>query len=237
MLKFFILFAFIPLMLFANTDNEYAKDFAANLSAKNFEECHQILIEWELDNPSVFPELKALKAALSLAEGDLEKSLQLFDQSLEELRFQGMEEETIQFMQRWYEKAVEFGPNEPSVNEYFSKLQGNSLPIFLCKNKQPKGVQFKYWFGVAQIVTGCLVAPFSAGAGGTLILTGVSTVASATADSLNNMEEWEKNLNERQRINPDNLPPTQKNLHIFSNEKKCTLIIVSNKLRTLFTVT
>lgn len=43
--------------------------------------------------------------------------------------------------------------------------------------------------------------------------------ADAVADSLNNMEQWENNLNERQRIDPNNLPspppnqlpPPQKN--------------------------
>ena len=61
----------------------------------------------------------------------------------------------------------------------------------------------KYWFGVAQIVAGCIAAPFSEGTSTALIMSGAAIVVSATSDSLNNMENWEQDLNRRQGMSPE----------------------------------
>ena len=84
--------------------------------------------------------------------------------------------------------------------------------IELCKRKQPKGTSLKYWLGVTQIVVGCIAAPFSAGLSTALISTGLAFTADAVCDSLNNMDQWERELNDRQRITPENInPPIQQN--------------------------
>jgi len=81
----------------------------------------------------------------------------------------------------------------------------------LCKGKQPKGVKIKYWFGIAQIAAACFVAPFSPPAAAALALSGINTTVQAAGEALDNKEQWERNLNGRQRITPDNMPPTQRN--------------------------
>ncbi|MGB7979087.1 MAG: hypothetical protein WCF19_08050 [Chlamydiales bacterium] len=73
----------------------------------------------------------------------------------------------------------------------------------LCKQEQPSGVKLKYWFGVGQILVGVLAAPFSAGTSTALILSGTAMVVDAASDALNNKENWERELNDRQRMNPD----------------------------------
>jgi hypothetical protein len=80
----------------------------------------------------------------------------------------------------------------------------NSDPLAqICKQSQPKGVKLKYWFGVGQIVIGILAIPFSGGASSALILSGTATVVDAASDALNNQENWDRELNERQKIDPD----------------------------------
>ena len=79
------------------------------------------------------------------------------------------------------------------------------LHIMLCERKQPKGLAFRYWFGVAQVAVGCVVVPFNAAAGGSLIATGLSTVVHAGADCLDNMEKWEKEAQNRQKIDVDKM--------------------------------
>ena len=58
-------------------------------------------------------------------------------------------------------------------------------------------------FGVGQILVGVLAAPFSAGTSTALILSGTAMVVDAASDALNNKENWERELNDRQRMNPD----------------------------------
>ena len=64
-------------------------------------------------------------------------------------------------------------------------------------------MKLKYWFGVGQILVGVLAAPFSAGTSTALILSGAAMVVDAASDALNNKDNWERELNERQRLNPD----------------------------------
>ncbi len=93
---------------------------------------------------------------------------------------------------------------------YYKALPASSVEqigfigmIRICKQEQPSGVKLKYWFGVGQILVGVLAAPFSAGTSTALILSGTAMIVDAAADALNNKENWESELNDRQRINPD----------------------------------
>ncbi|NGX50798.1 MAG: hypothetical protein K1060chlam2_00649 [Chlamydiae bacterium] len=209
--KLFIVLFFTPFLLFSSSDSNYAYSFAGKLNEQDYEECYRLIEEWERANPDIFSHLKALKGMVKLAEGKLNECRKLMDESLEELKFQGIPEETLQFITLWYEKALYFEEDGERTDSIHLSLNNSSPQVFLCKKKQPKGVRFKYWLGVAQIVAGCVIAPFSGGAGGALILSGVAIAGSATADSLNNMEEWERNLDDRQRMDPDDTPPTQNN--------------------------
>ena len=72
-------------------------------------------------------------------------------------------------------------------------------------------MKVKYWFGIAQIVAACFVAPFNPPAAGALALSGINTTAQAAGEALDNKEQWKQNLNERQRMTPNNVPPKQRN--------------------------
>ena len=196
---FFFLFL-TPLFLTACVDSEYLREFSYSLQDQNYEECTRILSIWNRANPSVSAYAKGLEGAVSLAKGELEKSIQLIDESAIELMKQGVPEETIECILDWKEKAINF--KEPSLNHV--SLKSKSPPhVFLCKKQQPKGVKLKYWFGVAQIVAGCIAAPFSGGTSTALIMSGAAIVVSATSDSLNNMENWEQDLNRRQGMSTE----------------------------------
>ncbi|MBI3258995.1 MAG: hypothetical protein HYZ54_05935, partial [Ignavibacteriae bacterium] len=95
---------------------------------------------------------------------------------------------------------------------FLENFSFKATKIELCKHKhkhkrhspkQPKGVRFKYWLGISQIVGGCILMPFNPAAGSALILSGTATTGDAVSDALNNKENWEKDLNDRQRIGPD----------------------------------
>jgi hypothetical protein len=88
-------------------------------------------------------------------------------------------------------------PSSSAAQNDFTRM------AFLCKQEQPGGVKLKYWFGVGQILVGVLAAPFSAGTSTALILSGTAMVVDAASDALNNQENWERELNDRQQMNPD----------------------------------
>ena len=110
-----------------------------------------------------------------------------------------------------------------NMKEEYVELFGEkfaTLKIDKCKGKQPRGTRFQYWVGVAQIVAGCIAAPFSGGTSAILISMGTATVISAASDCLNNIEDWENELNRRQRISPDNTS------YISPNQMTCFSLIV-----------
>ncbi|MCB1109868.1 MAG: hypothetical protein KDK64_02715 [Chlamydiia bacterium] len=75
-------------------------------------------------------------------------------------------------------------------------------------------MKIKYWFGVAQIVAACVVAPFNPPVAGALAISGINTTVQAAGEALDNKENWERNLNERQNMNPDTMVPSQRSSYL-----------------------
>ena len=106
-------------------------------------------------------------------------------------------------------QALHFASYDEDL-ELVSSREGSSPMIMLCGGKQPKGVKVKYWFGIAQIVAAVVVAPFNPPAAGALALSGLNNTIQAAGDAMDNKEEWERNLNDRQHMGPDSMPPAQR---------------------------
>lgn len=202
-LKFLFSLLFLPVFLNASINSEYFKEFSSSLQSENYAECRKVLFEWDRENSEISSYIKGLEGAVYLAEGNIEKCIELIDESVIELTHQNVPEETIQCILDWKERAINFMDTEELKTVSYSNAKNPGDLIFLCKQQQPKGVKLKYWFGVAQIVAGCLAAPFSGGTSTALIMSGTAVVVSATADALNNMEDWERDLNHRQRMAPE----------------------------------
>lgn len=199
MKKLIAIIIFLPVLIFANMKEEYIELFGEKFAALKIDKCKEILDEWEVNSPEDQGVITGLRAALILAEGDIQSSSLMMEGALGMMVGKTMSQKTADTIREYYQKALDFMDEEMEI------LSSNHRPyIELCKRKQPKGTRFQYWVGVAQIVAGCIAAPFSGGTSAILISMGTATVISAASDCLNNIEDWENELNRRQRISPDN---------------------------------
>ena len=198
----FILLVF-PTVVFASFDDYYVQSFTDHFRERKFNESLQILDHWKVSQPSHGSRILGMRAAVYLAMGDLEKSKIFMNECIQNLETEKIVDPLLSYVIHMYYKVLENDPEDLSTS--------NALLLpRLCKHEQPKGIKLKYWFGVGQILVGVLAAPFSGGTSAALILSGTAMVVDAASDALNNQENWEKDLHERQRINPD----IQNNSHL-----------------------
>lgn len=198
---------FVPFFAWSSTSQndleDYANDFAECLRTQNTFEGRKILQIWESEYPENSACIKGLYSVLYLLEGDLFFSIDLMKQAQQELYNKGFPSFLLSMISDLYAQLEEDG---------FLSTEGRQSPMInLCKGKQPPGVKFKFWIGVAQVAGGCLIMPISPVAGAALIGSGVGCVIDATSTALDNKEQWEMELNQRQQIDPDNLPPKPPN--------------------------
>ena len=190
-MKFLLSILLFPILMFADINEEYSELFSQSLVEEKFEECEEILRDWEENCTPGIGQISALKASLLFCKGEMEKGEVYLEEAFNNIP----EIYLSSFTKSIIRKMVEQSPLLALTAKNISYPH-----ITLCKRKQPKGLSFRYWFGVAQVVVGCVVAPFNPPAGGGLIATGVSTIVHASADCLDNMEKWEREERERQKI-------------------------------------
>lgn len=211
MKRLFLFFIFSPFLLFADLREDYVELFGENFNVQEIQQCNDILDDWEKNIPEDYGILEGLRATILLSEGKLNESNMKMEKALLIMGESFMSPKTAALIREYFLKAQEFDDDH-----YVSTSSNSSFYIELCNNKQPRGVKFRYWFGVAQIVAGCITAPFSAGTSIALVTAGTATLGSAVGDSLDNKDRWEEDLNHRQKIAPKDASyvlPTRINLY------------------------
>lgn len=207
-LRLFV-FGLFPLFVSASSlSNQYVESFIRFFQEGELIESLQLLDEWEAFESEQKNKIMGMRAAIYLSKGDLNRGSLLMDQFIRTLSDEELSDPMMHFVLQVYYKAL---PSCSAAQNDFARM------AFLCKQEQPSGVKLKYWFGVGQILVGVLAAPFSAGTSAALILSGTAMVVDAASDALNNQENWERELNDRQQMNPD----LQKNS--FYDSSKLTL--------------
>jgi hypothetical protein len=192
---FGILFVlFLPAIIFSYSDEDYIQSFAHSFQEGKFDEGLLILEEWELSQPLHRGRILGMKAAVYLSMGAREKSKAFMDECLQNLETESAPDPLLEDVIKMYYKALE---------ETTTGLISTNALIGLCNFEQPTGVKLRYWFGIGQMLAGVLAAPFSLGASTALILSGGAMVIDAAADAIDNKHNWERDLDQRQRINPD----------------------------------
>lgn len=180
----------------ADIHEDYSELFAQYFWEENFDKCEEVLSDWERYHELDTGKFNILKASLLLFKGEIEEGKDLLEKTLNTIHSPYLSDS----MKNIIKKMIEQAP----LLSVFTK-DTDSPHVMLCKRKQPKGVSFRYWFGVGQVLVGCAIAPFNPAAGVGLIVTGVGTVVHAGADCLDNMEEWEKEFQNRQRMGKRNI--------------------------------
>ena len=203
MLKYYIMIIlFSPLVLFGDMSEKFSETFAQKLRLQNVKECSNLLDEWEVCEPHRLDTIQGLRACVVLLEGNIIQSIQMMEEALPNLEKKSLSPETADIIRNLYDKAMNF----VFCDEELSSSQVSSRALMLlCRQTQLKGVKIKYWFGIAQIIAACVVAPFTPPAAGALALSGINITVQAAGEALDNMEQWEKALNRRQRIAPDDV--------------------------------
>lgn len=211
-------FLLFPLFICASSlSTHYADSLMQRFQEGNFSESLHILEEWETFEPELSNKINGMRAAVYLSVGNFEKGRVFMDQFIQSLSPEECLDPLLGFVLELYYKAFPVFPIE---------CVGVGGMVRLCHQEQPAGVKLKYWFGVGQVLVGILAAPFSAGTSLALVLSGAAMVVDASADALNNKESWERELNERQRTNPD----VQRNSFFynhFNEYRRCRVEYVS----------
>jgi len=193
----FLFVLFFPLFIFGspiNLNKSYAESLVHHFQEGDCESSLRILNQWESFAPEQAVKIIGMKAAVYLSMGDFQAGKPLMDQFIQELSPEEISDPMMSFVLGIYYKTF--------ANSSAEEVTAQEIAC-LCKYEQPTGVKLRYWFGVGQILVGIIAAPLSGGASATLIFSGITTVVDAAADALDNKENWEKELNDRQRLNPD----------------------------------
>lgn len=188
---------FFPVVVFGSPislNKFYAESLVHHFQEGDCENSLRILNEWESFAPEQEVKITGMKAAVYLSMGDFRAGKTLMDQFIQELSPEELSDPMMSFVLGIYHKTF--------VNSLAERFATQEI-AYLCNHEQPTGVKLRYWFGVGQILVGVIAAPFSSGASATLIFSGITTVVDAAADALDNKASWEKELNDRQRMNPD----------------------------------
>ena len=184
----------------------YVNNIAQSIQSSNFGEAELFLDQWEREQGSIFPgTILGLRSALLIIYGEFDNSISMLEKAFPLLREEGHGEEFLNCIKSVYNSQIfqDMLEHPKLLNTSFEAYE-NALPsIQLCKRRQPRGLCFKYWFGAGMAAAGCLVTPFCPPAGGAMITTGVSFVASAAGDCMDN-DDRQRQLNERQRIGAEN---------------------------------
>lgn len=197
--SYFLIMLISPFFLFANFENDYAKIVSESFQEQKFDRCLEILEEWQKEEPLRTGEVLGIKAAINLCLGKLEESKSLMDLSLKYLDQEKHQNPFFNSVLQMYYKIMDSGSNDL---DYLSTTLVRLCAEDQSKFAQPRGVKLRFWASVGQILAGVLLMPINPAAGGTLIFSGAVQLVDVTGDALDNKDEWERNLNERQRLNP-----------------------------------
>jgi hypothetical protein len=186
-----------------NTISGHLDELAQCLVEKNVQEGFDVLNRWYEKSPQDVAYINGMCATLYLMDGQLKKSKEIMQTACAQLSQTSFPKELLDTIIELFISL----PNDTIDNTYEVENSLASGRLHLCKRKQSKGIRFKFWVGVAQVVGGCIMMPFNPVAGGALIGAGASCVIDATSDALDNKERWEQELNDRQGITPENFDP------------------------------
>jgi len=192
-MKRYVFVIFLSCFVWGSLNQKHSDLFAKHLTEQDYENCYQVLDDWKTYGSLDRVQQMGLYACVMLSQGDILEGKELLSRSLSMI--------SPDFISNDLKQKLLSMLNE---NAFVSaaKLPSSSDNISLCKRTQPKGVCFRYWLGVSQVVAGCLVMPFSPATGSTLIASGVTTVAHAAADCMDNKERMERHREEMNKKHP-----------------------------------
>lgn len=192
----------------ADLASSYIEKMAQCLQEADVAKGREVLERWYAECPEDIPYITGMHATLYLMDGEIDQSKYVMQKACAQLS-------QINFPKELLDTIIELFISLPDDKmDHTLTVENPLIPgmvqLIKDKVKQPRGVKFKFWIGVAQVVGGCLAMPFNPVAGGALIGAGASCVIDATSDALDNKEKWEQDLNDRQRITPENFDPKPK---------------------------
>lgn len=192
-IKLFIIF--FPFLIFGNGfDEYYAQTLTEKMQQEQFDECLGIIECWEKINPEISNKALGIKAAIYFSKGDLQQASSFMASFVNGLSEEEKADPIMDFIINSYNNGI---------NSLLLSYSKKEECIHIVNYNQPPGVKLKYWVGLGQVVTGLALMPFNPTAGYTLIGSGGSMLFSATCDALDNKAEFERNLQERQRMYPE----------------------------------
>lgn len=195
----FVLFVFFfcsfGIAFSSEISSQYLEEISQVFLERKFENCFEILDQWEEEQPHLLGTIAGIRSAVYLSMGDLEGCLSLKDKAFSYLKSQGNSEDFLCLIENAYRLAF-----SSEILQLISSSR--TIPIFrLCKeDSQPTSIKLKYWFGVAEIVIGCLAMPFSPAIGTSLVISGMGVAIDASSDAIGNKEEWERRLREKSSL-------------------------------------
>lgn len=192
-MKYLFLFFLFPFFLSAEINQDFSEAFSKYMFEQDFDRCDEILFEWKLYNTLPHSSYEMLKACLCFARGEIEEGKRIFHKNIE-----AIPDSFLDFLINLIEN------DPPEFSEITEVCSFNGF-THLCKKTQPRRIKVVYWLGVTKIVAGCIAMPFNPTVGMNLIGAGITAVTVVSAEALDNKDEWEKNLNDRQKMTPNEI--------------------------------
>lgn len=197
-LLFFILL--VPAFAFCNfTKDEIIQEFSRALLEIDIEEASRALYNWE----DYFPEDKdgaeVCRSFLLLSEGRINEARELFENNFAKVKGQLGSLASQEQVRAMFYYCLSYS-EETFLNT--TSFSNNGFKVFLCKGRT-RFWKFKAFTGALLTATGVVVAAFNPLAGGSLIASGVPMFIQGIEDTLDEHDDFEKKLRERQRMEVD----------------------------------
>ncbi len=125
-----------------------------------------------------------MKAATYLCSGDIETGLLWIEK----------------FIQHWTTEMKEDPVLTKVLSLYYLGISDKEIREIKDGLKQPTRIKAQYLFGVGEALLGIAIMPFAPGIGLGLLSSGLGFAVTAGAEGYDNMKEWERSQQDRERI-------------------------------------
>lgn len=192
----FLIFLF-PAFVFCNfTKEELIQDFSRSLLELDIEGANHALCNWEIYFPEDRDGAEVCRSFLLLSDGRIEEARELFENNFSKIKDQLGSLASQEQVRAMFYYCLSYSEENFLNTVAFSN---DGFKVFLCKGRT-RFWKLKAFTGALLTATGVVVSAFNPLAGGSLIASGVPMFIQGIEDTLDEHDDFERKLRERQKM-------------------------------------
>ncbi len=192
---FFILL--IPVFAFCNfTKDEIIQEFSTALLELDVERANHALYQWETYFPEDKEGAEVCRSFLLLSDGKINEGKELFEDNFAKIKDQLGSLTHQEQVRAMFYYCLGYS-EETFLNT--AAFPNDGFKVFLCKGRT-RFWKLKAFTGALLTATGVVVSAFNPLAGGSLIASGVPMFIQGIEDTLDEHDDFERKLRERQKM-------------------------------------